>query len=105
MRDGVAPDEGVDGVRIRGGGALVGGALVFTRDRTATVGLGGIQGMIGVQINTIVGVYAVPGFDLLFGGVRGVGVSAAALIAFTFKSVFTGPIARRSEHFHVGRDS
>lgn len=83
----LAPPPGVDGVRFRVGGSAVFGGIVFPDD--TVVGLGGIQGTFGVQINHVVGVYAVPGIELVFGDIRGLSVSAAAMIDFTIAHVFT----------------
>jgi hypothetical protein len=47
--------------------------------------LGGIgpSGQIGVQINNLIGVYAVPGFTVLFGSAGGVDFTAGAVVDFT----------------------
>lgn len=85
--DGIAPAAGIDGVRFRGGGALVFGALVFPD--VGIVGIGGFEGALGVQFNHVVGLYVAPELDLAFSDVRGVAVSAAAIVDFTIAHVFT----------------
>jgi hypothetical protein len=69
-----------DGVRFRGGIALEGGALM-----PSGIALGAIgpRGELGVQINNFIGVYFVPGFDILFGPAGGLNLFAAALVDFT----------------------
>jgi len=70
-----------DGARFRGGVALEGGALIVPG--IFSVGVAGIQGTMGVQINNLVGVYAVPSFDIVFGSVGGVNLGAAFMVDFT----------------------
>ena len=48
-----------------------------------SVGIAGVQGTMGVQINNLVGVYAVPSFDIVFGSVGGVNLGAAFMVDFT----------------------
>jgi hypothetical protein len=70
-----------DGVRFRGGVALEGGALIVPG--IFSVGIAGVQGTMGVQINNLVGVYAVPSFDIVFGSVGGLNLGAAFMVDFT----------------------
>lgn len=86
---GMKQHDEVDGVRFRGGIALDVGALVFPGGLIPAVGLAGLQGTTGVQINHLVGIYVVPGFDVLFGDVGGVGLTAALLVDFTINHLFT----------------
>ncbi len=72
--------QGSDGVRFRGGIALEGGALL---PNGVSLGAIGPQGQIGVQINHLVGVYAVPAFDILFGPAGGVDFTFAVMADFT----------------------
>jgi hypothetical protein len=82
-----------DGVRFRGGVALTGGGLFV--DGYA-LGLGGIDGRIGVQINNLIGVYAQP--YLTFGGGQVAGatgvtgtVGSDVIVDFTFlDQIFVG---------------
>ncbi len=76
-----------DGVRFRGGVSLEGGAIVVPD--AFTVGVAGVQGQMGVQINNMIGVYAVPAFDIVFGSVGGVNLSAALIVDFTFFDMLT----------------
>jgi hypothetical protein len=89
-----------DRARFRGGIAGEGGAIIIPTETSAgessTVVLGavGVQGQIGVQINNLVGVYAVPSLDVLFGEAGGIGVAAAILVDFTIEdmvSIGVGP--------------
>jgi hypothetical protein len=84
-----APGPEVDGVRFRGGIALDAGAFVFPGGVIPAVGLVGLQGTTGVQINNLVGIYVVPGFDIIFGDVGGVGLTAALMVDFTINHLFT----------------
>ncbi len=77
-----------DGARFRGGIALEGGVLALPAP-ALNFGAIGLQGQIGVQINNLVGVYDVPGFDILFGPAGGLNVSDAVLVDFTFVDRFT----------------
>ncbi len=79
----------VDGPRFRGGIALDVGAFIFPGGVIPAVGLAGLQGQTGVQINHLVGVYVVPGFDVIFGDVGGVGLTAALMVDFTINHLFT----------------
>lgn len=70
-----------DGVRFRGGIALEGGALIVPG---ATLGAIGPIGHLGVQINNLIGVYLMPGFDVLFGPAGGVNFNGPVIVDFTF---------------------
>jgi hypothetical protein len=70
-----------DGARFRGGVSLEGGALIAPD--LFNVGLAGVKGQIGVQINHLVGLYAVPHFDVVFGNVGGVHLAAALVVDFS----------------------
>jgi len=70
-----------DGTRFRGGIALDGGALITPNVTMEGIGL---QGDLGVQINNAIGVYAVPGFDVLFGSAAGLNLKFAVLADYTF---------------------
>jgi hypothetical protein len=69
-----------DGPRFRGGIALEGGTLI---DSGTNVGAIGPVGQLGVQINNLVGIYAVPGFDILFGPAGGIDLTFAVMADFT----------------------
>ena len=71
-----------DGVRFRGGVALEGGGVLVPD--IINLGLAGIQGQLGVQINNSFGVYLVPSFHVLFGSMGGIQVGAAAVFDYTF---------------------
>ena len=82
---GPAPQPGVvstggDHGRFRGGIELDGGALIAPG---ATLGGIGPSGQIGWQINNMIGVYAVPGFTVLFGPAGGLDITAGAVVDFT----------------------
>jgi hypothetical protein len=77
-----------DGARFRGGIALEGGAIIIPSGYT--VGLGGVQGQLGVQVNNMVGIYAVPNLDIVFGQVGGVNIGSALLVDFTFDKITVG---------------
>lgn len=70
-----------DGARFRGGVALEGGSLIVPG--IFSVGVAGIQGQMGAQINNMIGVYAVPSFDIVFGAVGGVNLGFAIMVDFT----------------------
>lgn len=79
-----------DGVRFRGGISGGGGALIF--DPFGTLGIGGLDGRLGVQINDLIGVYAQPQLGV-YGGGGGIGglFGTSALIDFTFiDQIFVG---------------
>src|SRR5262245_18437068 len=76
-----------DRARFRGGVALEGGAIIVPD--VATVGTVGAQGQIGVQINNLVGVYAVPAMGAVVGEVGGIYVGSALIVDFTFNDMFT----------------
>ena len=89
------PEEELDedGVRFRGGVSGGGGGLFL---EGYTMGLGGFDGRMGVQINDLIGVYAQPqvgvyGGDLGgFGGIGGL-AGASVVVDFTFiDQIFVG---------------
>ena len=75
------PPPPPDGARFRGGVALEGGSLIVPG--IFSVGVAGVQGQMGAQINNMVGVYAVPSFDIVFGAVGGVNLGFAVMVDFT----------------------
>ncbi|MCA9621519.1 MAG: hypothetical protein KC731_21000 [Myxococcales bacterium] len=82
-----ASDEDADDVRFRGAINAEGGLLSVAGDYT--VGLAGVNGELGVQITNLVGLYAKPQLDIVFGKVGGVAIGSALLVDFTFADVFT----------------
>lgn len=76
-----------DGARFRGGIAAEAGALIAPG--LFTLGVAGIQGTLGAQINNMIGVYGVPNFDIVFGSVGGVNLSFAVMVDFTFDDNLT----------------
>lgn len=76
-----------DGVRFRGGVALEAGPLIVPG--SFTVGVAGVQGQLGVQINNEFGVYVVPSLDAVFGSVGGINLSAALLVDYTLHDDLT----------------
>jgi hypothetical protein len=81
--------EESDGVRFRGGVDLQGGGLFVDG---YGVGLAGVSGRLGVQINNLIGVYAQPYFALgggsAYGGTGFLGIAGAdAVVDFTLNSV------------------
>ena len=82
-----ASDEDADDVRFRGAINAEGGLLSVAGDYT--VGLAGVNGELGVQITNLVGLYAKPHLDIVFGKVGGVAIGSAILVDFTFGDVFT----------------
>ena len=77
-----------DGGRFRGGVGLEGGAMIVPGGG-GSFGLAGVQGQIGYQISNLIGVYAVPNFDIVFGKVGGVNVGAALMVDFTPTELIT----------------
>ena len=75
------PSEPPDGARFRGGVSLEGGALIVPD--AINVGLAGVQAQLGVQINHLIGLYAIPQFDVVFGEVGGVHLAAALVVDFS----------------------
>lgn len=71
-----------DGVRFRGGVALEGGGLLVPG--IINLGVGGVQGQLGAQINNSIGVYAVPSFAVVFGELGGIHLGAAVMVDYTF---------------------
>jgi hypothetical protein len=70
-----------DGARFRGGVSAEGGALIVPD--TVTVGLAGVNGQLGVQINHLVGLYAQPELDVVFGDLGGIHFGGAVLVDFS----------------------
>lgn len=83
----VAPPPPADGARFRGGFALEGGALIVPG--VISVGVVGVQGQLGGQINNNWGVYAVPSFDIVFGAVGGVNLGFAVMVDYTLDDSLT----------------
>lgn len=54
----------------------------------ATAGVSGVRGQLGVQINDLVGIYAAPFFDIMFGDVGGVSIGSALMVDFTLMDNF-----------------
>jgi hypothetical protein len=82
--------EQTDGVRFRGGIALSGGGEFASGFE---VGMGGVEGCVGVQINNLIGLYVQPSLSVGVGRLRGVeGVTGtlgiSALIDFTITDYF-----------------
>lgn len=83
----VAPEPGsVDGVRFRGAIAASGGVEFASGFE---VGMGGIEGRLGVQINHLIGVYVQPSLSFGGGVISNIPVitgtaGVSALIDFTF---------------------
>lgn len=75
--------EAPDHARFRGGVSGEAGAMIIP-ESDLTLGIAGVQGQIGAQITHLVGVYWVPGFDIIFGRAGGVNFSSAVLVDFTF---------------------
>lgn len=82
-----------DGVRFRGGVSGGGGALIGAG---LTLGMGGFDGRMGVQINDLIGVYAQPQLSIYGGsagflsGVGGI-AGGTAVVDFTFiDQIFVG---------------
>ena len=86
-----------DGGRFRGGVALEGGALVVPG--AFSVGIAGVQGQLGGQINNNWGVYAVPSFDIVFGAVGGINLGAAVMVDYTLDDTLTFGIGPDSDAF------
>lgn len=83
----LVPIEPKDGGRFRGGVALEGGALIVPG--AFSVGLAGVQGQMGGQINNNWGVYAVPSLDIVFGAVGGLNLGAAVMVDYTLDDSIT----------------
>jgi hypothetical protein len=81
------PPPHADGARFRGGVALEGGALIVPG--VFSLGMAGIQGTLGAQINNNWGVYAVPSFDIVFGHVGGVNLGFAVMVDYTLDDSLT----------------
>lgn len=84
-----ADEPTADGARFRGGAAAKGGALIIPSSGDAG-GVVGAEGHLGVQVNHLVGIYAVPQLALIFGagGGGGAELGAAVLADFTFDHRF-----------------
>jgi hypothetical protein len=74
----VAP-EGDHG-RFRGGIEMDFGLF---KPPAGALGAIGPSGQLGYQINNLIGVYAVPGFNILFGSAGGLDITAGAVVDFT----------------------
>jgi hypothetical protein len=72
--------EAADHGRFRGGIQLEGGLF---KPPSGALGAIGPAGQIGWQINNLIGVYAVPGFDILFGSAGGLEIGSAVMVDFT----------------------
>ena len=83
----VMPPPAADGARFRGGVALEGGSLIVPG--IFSVGVIGVQGQLGAQINNNWGVYAVPSFDVVFGKVGGVNLGFAVMVDYTLDDSLT----------------
>jgi hypothetical protein len=83
----VAPPPPADGARFRGGIAAEAGALVVPG--VVTLGVAGIQGQLGAQINNNFGVYAVPNLDIVFGALGGVNLAFAVIVDYTLDDNLT----------------
>jgi hypothetical protein len=75
-----APEQASDGVRFRGGIFLDAGGLIASG---ANDGMIGPHGELGVQINNLVGIYATPGFGILFGASGGLDIGTGLMADFT----------------------
>ncbi len=84
-----APDDAgePDGARFRGAIQAEGGVLSVPGD--FTLGIAGVSAQLGAQITHLVGVYAVPQLDVVFGELGGVNVGGAVIVDFTFADIFT----------------
>lgn len=76
-----------DRVRFRWGINAEGGPYVVADE--FTLGLAGVNAGIGVQINNMIGIYALPQLDVIFGDVGGVHVGIGALVDFTIADWFS----------------
>ena len=81
------PPPAQDGARFRGGVAAEAGALIVPG--IVTLGVAGIQGQLGAQINNNFGVYAVPSLDVVFGALGGVNLSFAVMVDYTLDDNIT----------------
>src|SRR6185437_7514732 len=79
------PPPSADGPRFRGGVGLEVGA--FAIPGVGVLGLAGIQGQLGGQINNNWAVYAIPTLDFGFGKTAAVGLSAGVLAEYTLDAV------------------
>jgi hypothetical protein len=86
-----------DGARFRGGVALEGGALIVPS--AFSVGVAGVQGQLGAQINNNWGVYAVPSFDIVFGSVGGVNLGFAVMVDYTLDDTLTFGVGPDTDAF------
>ena len=99
----VHEQAGGDGGRFRGGIELDAG--LFKPPAGALGGIGP-SGQIGYQINNLIGVYAVPGFTILFGSAGGLDVTAGAVVDFTILNdaltIGAGPEVGAFAYFGTG---
>ncbi|MEM1028760.1 MAG: hypothetical protein AAGN82_00325 [Myxococcota bacterium] len=90
-----------DRLRFRGGIALIGGAMIFSEGGDP-FGVVGFQGQLGVQINDLIGVYAVPELSGVFGDeTYGGQVSGAIMVDFTPLDMISAGIGFDSGVFGV----
>jgi hypothetical protein len=82
------PGDDRDGGRFRGAIAGTAGALVYP-DAGLALGVTGVQGEIGGQINDLVGIVFIPGLGIVFGKQGGLYASAAALVDFTIDDLIS----------------
>jgi hypothetical protein len=82
------PGDDRDGGRFRGAIAGTAGALVYP-DAGLALGVSGVQGEIGGQINDLVGVVFIPGLGIVFGKQGGLYASAAVLVDFTLDDLIS----------------
>lgn len=82
------PGDDRDGGRFRGAIAGTAGALVYP-DAGLALGITGVQGEIGGQINDLVGIVFIPGLGVVFGKQGGLYASAAALVDFTIDDLIS----------------
>jgi hypothetical protein len=81
------PPPPEDGARFRGGIAAEAGALIVPG--VLSLGVAGIQGQLGAQINNNFAVYVVPNFDIVFGTVGGVNLAFAVMVDYTLDDNLT----------------
>lgn len=79
---------GGDEARFRGAIAGVGGLLVDPAE-ASVLGMLGLQGELGVQIDDLTGIVFIPGFGYVLGDLDGAYATAGILVDFTFDDFFT----------------
>lgn len=79
---------GGDEARFRGAIAGVGGLLVDPAE-ASVLGMLGLQGELGVQIDDLTGIVFIPGFGYVLGDLDGAYGTAGILVDFTFDHFFT----------------